>query len=192
MGSSSFSRRTASPPCGIGIAYSHGGSGKMRRVPRFPHPLIWVLLVGCPPRAVTARPAGACRLVVRGARRRPAGSASLLPAPCFAARPPGASLNRSSPLPLCRNEGCTETCLPGGSACTQRPHRWGGVERFSRRVPTPGAGGNGVPLRWDRGAARAGAAAAGHRNRAGTVGLAEAAHTTPLPCSGLGYKAKGF
>lgn len=39
----------------------------------------------------------------------------------------------------------------------------------------------GVPLRWAPGAARAGAAAAGHRNRAGTVGLAGVARATAAP-----------
>lgn len=40
----------------------------MQRIPRFPHPLISVLLVGCPPRAVKATLAGACRLVVKGSQ----------------------------------------------------------------------------------------------------------------------------
>lgn len=54
--------------CVVGMAYSHGGSGKMQRVPCSPHAVIWVLLVGCPPQAANVVLAGTPRLAVRGSR----------------------------------------------------------------------------------------------------------------------------
>lgn len=53
-----------------------------------------------------------------------------------------------------------------------------------------------VPVLWDCGAMRAGAAATRHRSHTDAIGLAEVAHAAPLPhsasCFGFGYKAKAF